>query len=142
MDQIEIEMAQDATARDGMFDQTPPQVAKAGSTYTVVLHTDPGDVTIRLFNDRAPVTVNNFLYLALTGFTTIRPSTGSSMASWSRGGDPSGSGRGGPGYKFKDEFDKNLRFEKSYLLAMANAGPHTNGSQFFITFVPTPPFEP
>ena len=138
VDQIEIEMAQDATARDGMFDQTPPQVAKAGSTYTVVLHTDPGDVTIRLFNDRAPVTVNNFLYLALTGFydnTTFHRVIDGFMV---QGGDPSGSGRGGPGYKFKDEFDKNLRFEKSYLLAMANAGPHTNGSQFFITFVPTP----
>lgn len=138
VDRIEIEMAQNASERDGMFAQTPPQVAKVGGVYTVVMHTDPGDITIQLFNDKAPFTVNNFLYLALTGFydnTTFHRVIDGFMA---QAGDPSGSGRGGPGYRFKDEFDRELSFDRPYLMAMANAGPHTNGSQFFITFVPTP----
>ncbi len=138
VDRIEIDMAGDAPRRDGMFAKTPPQVAEKDREYTVVMHTDQGAITIQLYNDKAPVTVNNFLYLALAGFyddTTFHRVIDGFMA---RGGDPSGSGRGGPGYRFQDEFDRQLVFDKPYLLAMANAGPHTNGSQFFITFVPTP----
>ncbi len=138
VDRIEIDMDADAAKRDGMFAQTPPQVIEKDRDYTVVMHTEQGAVTIRLYNDRAPVTVNNFLYLALVGFyddTTFHRVIDGFMA---QGGDPSGSGRGGPGYRFQDEFAPELVFDKPYLLAMANAGPHTNGSQFFITFVPTP----
>lgn len=138
VDRIEIDMATDASRRNGMFDAAPPRVAEQDREYTVVLHTDSGAITIQLYLDRAPVTVNNFLYLALTGFyddTTFHRVIAGFMA---QGGDPSGSGRGGPGYQFQDEFDRTLVFDKPYLLAMANAGPHTNGSQFFITFVPTP----
>ncbi len=135
---IEIDMAADAERRDGMFVKLPPQVAESGKDYTAVLHTDQGDITVQLYNAKAPVTVNNFLYLALTGFyddTTFHRVIEGFMA---QGGDPSGSGRGGPGYKFKDEFSRDLLFNSPYLLAMANSGPHSNGSQFFITFVPTP----
>ena len=135
---IEIDMATDAEKRDGMFDKLPPQVAKSGKDYTAVLHTDQGDITVQLYNDKAPVTVNNFLYLALTGFyddTIFHRVIEGFMA---QGGDPSGSGRGGPGYRFNDEFSRDLLFSSPYLLAMANSGPHSNGSQFFITFVPTP----
>jgi cyclophilin family peptidyl-prolyl cis-trans isomerase len=135
---IEIDMAADAERRDGMFVKLPPQVAESGKDYTAVLHTDQGDITVQLYNAKAPVTVNNFLYLALTGFyddTTFHRVIEGFMA---QGGDPSGSGRGGPGYRFKDEFSRDLLFNSPYLLAMANSGPHNNGSQFFITFVPTP----
>ena len=135
---IEIDMAADAERRDGMFVKLPPQVAESGKDYTAVLHTDQGDITVQLYNAKAPVTVNNFLYLALTGFyddTTFHRVIEGFMA---QGGDPSGSGRGGPGYRFKDEFSRDLLFNSPYLLAMANSGPHSNGSQFFITFVPTP----
>ncbi len=135
---IEIDMAADAERRDGMFVKLPPQVAESGKDYTAVLHTDQGDITVQLYNAKAPVTVNNFLYLALTGFyddTTFHRVIEGFMA---QGGDPSGSGRGGPGYRFKDEFSQGLVFNRPYMLAMANSGPHSNGSQFFITFVPTP----
>ncbi len=138
VDRIALDMAADVLRRNGMFDKMPPQVAEKGREYTVVMHTDQGAITIRLYNDQAPVTVNNFLYLALVGFyddTTFHRVITGFMA---QGGDPSGSGRGGPGYRFQDEFDREIVFDQPYLLAMANAGPHTNGSQFFITFVPTP----
>src|ERR1700761_1583366 len=88
-------------------------------TATATLHTNRGDIKIALFGNHAPKTVANFVGLA-------------------QGGDPSGTGRGGPGYKFADEFHPELQFDKPYLLAMANAGPGTNGSQFFITVGQTP----
>ena len=135
---IEIDMAVDAERREGMFGKLPPQVAESGKDYTAVLHTNQGDITVLLYNSQAPVTVNNFVYLALTGFyddTTFHRVIEGFMA---QGGDPSGSGRGGPGYRFRDEFSRDLVFNSPYLLAMANSGPHSNGSQFFITFAPTP----
>jgi peptidyl-prolyl cis-trans isomerase A (cyclophilin A) len=122
-------------------------------TLTATLHTSQGPVTIRLFPDHAPKTVRNFVELAEGGRQWTDPRTG--RASTDRlydgtvfhrvipdfmiqGGDPLGSGRGGPGYKFADEIHPDLRFDRPYLLAMANSGPGTNGSQFFITVVPTP----
>lgn len=106
--------------------------------YTAVMHTDKGDITIELFADKTPATVNNFVFLAREGFyngTIFHRVIKDFMA---QGGDPTGSGRGGPGYRFADEFHPSLKHNKPGILSMANAGPNTNGSQFFITHVPTP----
>ena len=117
------------------------------------LRTNRGDIKIKLFPDHAPATVRNFVELA-TGQKEYRdPTTGQQRTGnfydgltfhrvidgfMIQGGCPRGDGRGDPGYKFKDEFHPELRFDRPYLLAMANAGPNTNGSQFFITVTPTP----
>ena len=120
---------------------------------TATLTTTQGTVTVRLFPDQAPKTVRNFVELAEGGKEWINPVT--RVASKDKlydgtifhrvitgfmiqGGDPLGTGRGGPGYEFADEIHPDLRFDKPYLLAMANAGPGTNGSQFFITTAATP----
>ena len=120
---------------------------------TATLHTTAGDIVVQLFPDHAPVTVQNFVGLAEGSKEWRNPATGqnSNEPLYSgtvfhrviegfmiQGGDPLGSGRGGPGYEFKDEFHPDLRFDRPYLLAMANAGPGTNGSQFFLTVGPTP----
>ncbi len=122
-------------------------------TLTATLRTNQGQVVIRLFPDHAPKTVRNFVELAEGGRQWTDPRTGRSTADklydgsvfhrvipdfMIQGGDPLGSGRGGPGYKFADEIHPDLAFDRPYLLAMANAGPGTNGSQFFITVAPTP----
>lgn len=120
---------------------------------TATLRTSEGDIRINLFPDHAPKTVANFVGLA-TGeksYTQPNASGGKSGPFYDgsvfhrvisgfmiQGGDPTGTGRGGPGYQFADEFHPDLRFDRPYLLAMANAGPGTNGSQFFITVGPTP----
>jgi len=120
---------------------------------TATLHTNHGDIVINLFGDHAPKTVANFVGLAsgtkeyrdaesgqrrtgrfYDGLTFHRVIDGFMI----QGGDPEGTGRGGPGYTFGDEFHPDLVFDKPYLLAMANAGPGTNGSQFFITVGPAP----
>jgi cyclophilin family peptidyl-prolyl cis-trans isomerase len=106
--------------------------------YHATLHTDKGDIRVRLFADKTPKTVNNFVFLARQGYydgTIFHRVISNFMA---QAGDPTGSGRGGPGYKFGDEFHDSLRHNKPGILSMANAGPGTNGSQFFITHVPTP----
>jgi len=106
--------------------------------YTATFTTDKGDIVIRLFADKVPTTVNNFVFLAREGYydgTIFHRVINNFMA---QGGDPTGTGRGGPGYQFKDEFHKDLRHSKPGILSMANAGANTNGSQFFITHVPTP----
>ena len=106
--------------------------------YTAVLHTDKGDIKLELFADKTPKTVNNFVFLARQGFfdgTFFHRVIADFMV---QGGDPTGTGRGGPGYRFADEFHPSLRHNKPGILSMANAGPGTNGSQFFITHVPTP----
>ena len=95
-----------------------------------------GEFVIRLFPDQAPVTVDNFVVLARKGFydgTTFHRVLDGFMA---QGGDPTGTGSGGPGYEFEDEFN-DLTFDKPGVVAMANSGPDTNGSQFFITYAPT-----
>jgi peptidyl-prolyl cis-trans isomerase A (cyclophilin A) len=122
-------------------------------TLTATLQTNQGRVVIRLFPDQAPKTVRNFVELAEGGRQWTDPRTGRETTSklydgtifhrvipdfMIQGGDPLGSGRGGPGYKFADEIHPDLHFDRPYLLAMANAGPGTNGSQFFITVAPTP----
>lgn len=99
--------------------------------------TNQGNFTIALFGDKAPKTVSNFIFLAKDGFynglTFHRVIDGFMI----QGGDPSGNGTGGPGYQFEDEFVSSLTFAKPGILAMANSGPNTNGSQFFITVAPT-----
>jgi len=122
-------------------------------TLTATLTTTQGMVTIRLFPDHAPKTVRNFVELAEGGREWTDPRTRAVTKEklydgtifhrvisgfMIQGGDPLGTGTGGPGYQFGDEIHPDLRFDKPYLLAMANAGPGTNGSQFFITVGPTP----
>ena len=106
--------------------------------YTATLHTDKGDIVVSLFADLVPTTVNNFVFLARQGYyndTIFHRVINDFMV---QGGDPTGTGMGGPGYKFRDEFHPKLRHNKPGILSMANAGAGTNGSQFFITHVPTP----
>jgi peptidyl-prolyl cis-trans isomerase A (cyclophilin A) len=105
---------------------------------TAVLHTNQGDITVELFDEDAPKTVENFKKLAADKFYEGVIFHRVIKDFMIQGGDPTGTGRGGPGYQFEDEFHSELVFNKPYLLAMANAGPGTNGSQFFITVGPTP----
>ena len=107
-------------------------------TYYVTFQTAKGDIKVELFAKQAPKTVNNLVFLVRAGFydnTTFHRVLADFMA---QGGDPTGTGSGGPGYRFEDEIDPSLQFDKPGLLAMANSGANTNGSQFFLTFVPTP----
>jgi cyclophilin family peptidyl-prolyl cis-trans isomerase len=116
----------------------PPTVIDPSKRYLATISTDKGDIVIELFADKAPTTVNNFVFLARDGYydgVTFHRVIHGFMA---QGGDPTGSGRGGPGYTFRDEFDASLRHDQPGTLSMANAGPGTNGSQFFITYGPTP----
>ena len=120
------------------YPKPPEMVIDPKLKYTATFKLEKGDVVVELFADKAPRTVNNFVFLARDGFydgvTFHRVITGF-MA---QGGDPTGTGRGGPGYNFADEFHASLKHNKAGILSMANAGPNTNGSQFFITFGPTP----
>lgn len=128
----------DPTERNGMYSAPPPMTIDPTKYYYATLKTDQGDIKIQLFADRAPESVNNFVFLAREGFydnTSFHRVLEGFMA---QAGDPTGTGTGGPGYTFPDEFYPGLEFDRPYLLAMANAGPATNGSQFFITFTPTP----
>ncbi|MEU8529956.1 MULTISPECIES: peptidylprolyl isomerase [Streptomyces] len=117
------------------------------------LKTNHGDITVKLLPNHAPKTVKNFVELARGEREWTHPATGKRSTDklydgtvfhrvisgfMIQGGDPLGNGMGGPGYEFADEFHPELSFNKPYLLAMANAGPGTNGSQFFITVSPTP----
>jgi cyclophilin family peptidyl-prolyl cis-trans isomerase len=107
-------------------------------SYSAILNTDKGEITIKLFADKIPNTVNNFVFLSRQGFydgTIFHQVIVDFMA---QGGDPTGTGMGGPGYRFADEFSPSLRHDKPGVLSMANSGPNTNGSQFFITHLATP----
>jgi len=110
----------------------------ADSTLTAVIHTTKGDIRLRLFPDKAPLTVLNFVNLSSKGFYNGLSFHRVISDFMIQGGCPLGTGTGGPGYRFKDEFSPDLRHDKPGILSMANAGPNTNGSQFFITHVPTP----
>src|SRR3954452_21318082 len=152
-------MTRDNTIRTGagsdaetrMADWVP--VTSPIQTATATLHTNRGDIKIALFGNHAPKTVSNFVGLAqgTKDYSTENATGGTSGPFYDgavfhriisgfmiQGGDPTGTGRGGPGYQFDDEFHPELQFDKPYLLAMANAGPGTNGSQFFITVGKTP----
>ena len=121
------------------YDAPPAMMIDPDTTYTATLHmVDGGRIVIELFAREAPVTVNNFVFLASDGYydgVTFHRVIPGFMA---QTGDPTGTGRGGPGYRFEDEFSPDLRHDGPGVLSMANAGANTNGSQFFITFVATP----
>ena len=141
-------------------DHTAPPTADCSTlgrvtnkTETAILHTNYGDISIDLFGNHAPKTVENFVGLANGTKEYSQPNAqGSNEGPFYdgaifhriidgfmiQGGDPTGTGRGGPGYQFEDEFHPELQFDRPFLLAMANAGPGTNGSQFFITVTATP----
>ncbi len=127
--------------------------ARAKKTVYAVFETSMGNITCQLYPDKAPLTVKNFIGLAKGGSRWIDPSSGKSTDRplyndtvfhrvipdfMIQGGDPLGNGTGGPGYRFEDEIAPALTFENKGILAMANAGPNTNGSQFFITVAPAP----
>ena len=121
------------------YDSAPALNIDPKKTYRAVMHTSKGAINIDLFADRAPITVNNFVFLARDGFyddVIFHRVLDGFMA---QGGDPTGSGRGGPGYSWNDEPSAlRILHDAPGTFSMANAGPDTNGSQFFITFVPTP----
>lgn len=134
---------------------TPTTISTSSATGNyAVIKTTAGDIKVKLFVAQAPKTVANFIGLATGTKDWKDPKTGKTMSGTSlyngtifhrvikdfmiQGGDPLGQGIGGPGYQFADEFDTTLNFDKPYLLAMANSGANTNGSQFFITVIPTP----
>ena len=102
-----------------------------------IIKTNKGEINLNLFSDVAPVTVLNFVTLAKSGYYNGLKFHRVIEDFMIQGGDPTGTGAGGPGYQFGDAFKRGVEFTKKGLLAMANAGPNTNGSQFFITHVPT-----
>ena len=114
------------------------QVLEEGLDYVAVLRTNRGDFVVDLYEERTPETVNNFVFLALNRYYQGVPFHRVLEDFMAQTGDPTGTGSGGPGYQFEDEIVDDLAFDRAGLLAMANAGPGTNGSQFFITFAPTP----
>jgi len=123
-----------------MADRPAPPSGALDTTrhYTARIKTERGEIVAELFANQAPLTVENFVNLARAGFydgTTFHRVIPGFMA---QGGDPTGSGRGGPGYQFRDEFHPELRHSGPGVLSMANAGPNTNGSQFFVTYAATP----
>ncbi|MGN6628185.1 MAG: peptidylprolyl isomerase [Tepidisphaeraceae bacterium] len=119
------------------YSKAPEMTIDAGKTYTATFDTSRGQIVVDLFADRAPATVNNFVTLARDGFydgTVFHRVINDFMV---QGGDPTGTGRGGPGYRFNDEQAAlKIKHERGSL-SMANAGPNTNGSQFFITHIVT-----
>jgi cyclophilin family peptidyl-prolyl cis-trans isomerase len=120
------------------YSNVPPVTIDVTAQYTATIRTNLGTMVIDLFADQAPIAVNNFIFLANDGyydgqiFHRVIPSF------MIQGGDPTGTGFEGPGYRFQDETDTGLTFDQPGKLAMANSGPGTNGSQFFVTTAPTP----
>jgi len=126
----------DTSSGDKQWSSPPPFTIDPSVQYFATIKLKKGgEIIIQLYADKAPVTVNNFVFLARQGFfdgTTFHRVLPDFMA---QGGDPTGTGSGGPGYEFQNE-NSDLTFDKEGVVAMANAGPDTNGSQFFITFGP------
>jgi peptidyl-prolyl cis-trans isomerase B (cyclophilin B) len=118
---------------------TPPQIIiDPAKKYSATIETNKGNIELDLYAKNAPKTVNNFVFLARDGFydgVTFHRVISNFMI---QGGDPTGTGRGGPGYKFEDEVRNNPNKHETGTLSMANAGPNSNGSQFFITHAPQP----
>jgi peptidyl-prolyl cis-trans isomerase B (cyclophilin B) len=113
------------------YDVQPELSIDLDKSYEATLHTSEGDITIELYPADAPMTVNNFLFLAGDGFYDDVIFHRTIPGFMIQGGDPTGTGTGGPGYKFRDEFHARTSYPRG-TVAMANAGPNTNGSQFFI----------
>ena len=125
------------TGSDQYSAAPPMTIDQAKQYFATVKMANGGEFVIQLFPDKAPITVNSFVFLARQGFfdgVTFHRVLQNFMA---QGGDPTGTGGGGPGYEFVNE-NSDLKFDKAGVVAMANSGPDTNGSQFFITFGPTP----
>ncbi len=122
------------TPKPMSYSAPPPMTIDSGKQYVATIETEKGNIVLELFAGDVPVTVNNFVFLAREGFydgTTFHRIIPGFMA---QGGDPTGTGSGGPGYRFADEFTRHTHVTGA--LSMANAGPATNGSQFFITYGP------
>ncbi len=120
------------------YSQPFPMKIDPAKKYTATIDTNKGEIVLKLHAGQAPQTVNNFVSLAQDGYydgVTFHRVIPNFMI---QGGDPTGTGRGGPGYTFRDEFSPELLHDRPGVLSMANAGANTNGSQFFITHVPTP----
>jgi cyclophilin family peptidyl-prolyl cis-trans isomerase/protein-disulfide isomerase len=120
------------------YKSCPPFTIGPSKQYTATLHTEKGDIVIQLFPDKAPLAVNSFVFLARQGWfdgVTFHRVIPGFVA---QTGDPSGTSQGGPGYFFKNEVHADLKFDKPGVVGMANSGPDTNGSQFFITYAPAP----
>ena len=121
-----------------LYTDCPPMVIDPLKQYIAILHTEQGDITIELYAEAAPLAVNNFVFLANEGwyddvsFHRVIPGF------VAQGGDPTGTGMGGPGYAFANEVSEDLSFDRAGVVGMANAGPDTNGSQFYITLAPVP----
>ncbi len=133
-----IPMPKNPADRNNMYTAPPAMVIDPAKKYIATIETEKGDIVAELYADKVPNTVNNFVFLAREGFydnTAFHRVIEDFMA---QAGDPTGTGRGGPGYRFADEFDATLRHDGPGVLSMANAGANTNGSQFFITFAATP----
>lgn len=130
--------AKDSPTPSQPADNAPKTQAAQGKNSTALFETSKGNFKIELFEDKAPLTTKNFITLVNKGFYNglifHRVIDGFMI----QGGDPSGNGTGGPGYKISDEFNKDLRHSSEGILSMANAGPNTGGSQFFITLAATP----
>jgi len=122
--------------QDRQFKTCPPNTIDTSKTYTATLKTTKGDIVINLFASKAPVTVNSFVFLAQNGWFNNVPFHRVIDGFVAQTGDPTGTGVGGPGYEFGDEIDSSLNFDQAGMVGMANAGPGTNGSQFFITLAP------
>jgi cyclophilin family peptidyl-prolyl cis-trans isomerase len=121
------------------FDAPPEMIIDPDKTYTATLQTSRGVITIELNAKDTPVTTNNFVFLSCRGFydgLTFHRVDKTPNPFVIQGGDPKGNGRGGPGYIFANEISPNIRFDAAGVLGMANSGPDTNGSQFFITLAP------
>lgn len=123
------------------FTECPPYIVESTKQYIATLHTEKGDVVVQLFADKAPFTVNSFIFLAQSGwydnitFHRVLPDL------YAQTGDPSGTGKGTPGYYVITEILPDLTFDKPGMVAMVNSGEDTSGSQFFITLAPTPQFD-
>lgn len=120
------------------YSTCPPILIDLSKRYIATIQTEKGNIVIELFADKAPLAVNNFIFLARNGWydgITFHRVVADFVA---QAGDPSGTGYGGPGYAFKNEISSDLTFDRAGLVAMANSGPDTNGSQFFITYKPLP----
>ena len=120
------------------WDSKPEMTIDTDATYRALLETEKGHIELELYPQHAPVTVNNFVFLARQGFYDDVVFHRVIRDFMIQGGDPTGTGRGGPGYTFQDELEENPMVHETGVISMANAGPNTNGSQFFITHKPQP----
>lgn len=127
-----------ARLEEQQFTICPPMTIDPAKSYVATIHTEKGDISLELFPDVAPIAVNSFIFLADNGWydgVTFHRVIPGFIA---QGGDPTGTGFGGPGYAFSNEISPELKFDSAGLLALANSGPESNGSQFFITLKPLP----